>query len=505
MRVWPLGFMFFLLGVFLRGIPELIVEKYPVGYDTTAHYIFNILNFGRLDVVEMLRQAPLFYLIAYGSIQILGIDVFTLLKISGPVMYGLLCCSLYYFLRRGLGFRLDAATLGGLIFASQLVSLRLSWDMFRLELGLALMFTTIILILRNSRGKGFLVAIFSILTVLAHQMASLTMFFTALWILIRRRSLGRELISDIVPLIPSGVLFTLILYITFLVPSAPDPKIVTLGSSRLFPSYFEIDPRFMEGGYITIVRNIALLMLFCYGLISPLIFRGFKRDEALDPMLVFFSVGSFSPIVFPFISMPAVYWRWILILIIPLSAYSALGLMKYRLLWRRRAAGIILIFTIFFGLAVGYASGTLPLRGLYFTFTGRQPIPPNPGRTGYGPVESLNTYIPATLVASSTSVENITGVIDDCIGSLRWLDRNAKQESLLLAEERFTSWARLYTSEGTRLALYSGLTPIDKVLEELRDQMFENIYLIWYSNVPLKDFREAYRQGSIAIYEYVSE
>ncbi|MEM3502579.1 MAG: hypothetical protein QXH16_09320, partial [Candidatus Bathyarchaeia archaeon] len=112
---------------------------------------------------------------------------------------------------------------------------------------------------------------------------------------------------------------------------------------------------------------------------------------------------------------------------------------------------------------------------------------------------------PATLVASSTSVENITGVIDDCIGSLRWLDRNAKQESLLLAEGRFTSWARLYTSEGTRLALYSGLTPIDKVLEELRDQMFENIYLIWYSNVPLKDFREAYRQGSIAIYEYVSE
>ena len=497
-----LGSTFFLLGLFLRAIPELIVKKYPVGYDTTAHYVFNIINFGGVGLVEMLRQAPLFYLIAYISTQVLKIDVLTLLKISGPIMYGLLCCSFYYFLKYGLEWEVGTATVGSLVFTLQLVSLRLSWDMFRLELGLTLMFTTIILMSRTFRGRGFMVAVSSILTVLAHQMASLTLFFTILWILVKSRDSGRRLLSYITWFFPSGVLFALILYITFFVPPPPDPKIVDIGPSRPFLSYFEIDPRFMEGSYVTVVRNVSMLMLFCYGLILPFIIRGFRRERLLDPMLAMFSIGSFSPLVLPFISFPAVYWRWILILIIPYSAYASLGLIKYRFLRRRRGAGMILIFIMFFALSVGYASGSLPLRGLYFTVTGRQPGPPNPSQTGYGPIESVNTYIPASLVASSTSVDNVAGVIDGCIGSLRWLDRNAPKDSLLLAEERFTSWARLYTSEEIRLILYSGLTPIDKVLNELRDRRFENIYLIWYSDVPLKDFREVYRQGAISIYKY---
>lgn len=502
LKNWYTYLFFFSLGVFLRGIPEAIVEKYPVGYDTTAHYVFNILNFDTIGVVEMLRQAPLFYLVAYALIQLPKVDVFNFLKIAGPILYGILCASFYFLLKRGLGWKDKTATVGTLIFTLQLVSLRLSWDMFRLELGLALMFITLSLISRGPSRSGSLIVILSVLTVLAHQMASLILFFTILWLFLRKTDARKKFFSHLIPLVPSGVLFAIILYITFFIPSPPDPRIVTMGSSKLLASYFEIEPRFLEGSYYAIARNIGMLMLFCYVLISPFIIRGFKRNEILDPMLVMLSLGSFSPLIIPFISLPAVYWRWILILIIPFSAYAACGLLKFKRLWRKRAIGVCLIFLLFFILSVGYASGALPLRGMYFSLTGKTPSPPSPSKTSYGAIESVNTYVPASLVASSTSVDNVTEVIDDCIDSLEWLDQNAPANSCLLTEERFTSWARLHTSEKIKLALYFGLTPVDKVLEEIRDYRFEHIYLIWYSNVPIEDFKEVYRHDAITIYEH---
>jgi len=498
-HVYPL---LFFVGALLRGFPEAIVAKYPVGYDTTAHYPFNILNFNKLDFGEMLLQAPLFYIIAHASIQLPGVDVFAFLKTAGPILYGMLCASFYFLLKNAVGWRDKTAPFGALIFELQVVTLRLSWDMFRLELGLILMFTTLGLLVRKSSRTDYLVASLTVATVLAHQIASLIFFFSSFWFVIRRTRLRKKFLSSLTPLLPGGILFILVLYATLYIPPPTDPRIMSTGPSGHFLSYFEIDPRLLEGSYFIIARNIGMLMLFCYGLILPFIIKGFKRNEILDPVLVMLLLGSFSPLIVPFMSFPAVYWRWILLLVIPFAAYAACGLVKLKRVWRKRAIGVWLILLFFMSLSFGYASGTLPLRSMYFQLKGETPKAPSPNKISYGIIESVNTYVPVGLVASSTSVGDVTSVIDDCIASLEWLDKNAPSESCLLTEERFTSWARLHTSNEIKLAIYGGLTPVNKILEEIESHEFTHIYMIWYSDVQIEEFKEAYRHDTIAIYEY---
>ncbi|MGQ9542835.1 MAG: hypothetical protein ACUVTM_01915 [Candidatus Bathyarchaeia archaeon] len=494
--------LLFSIGLFLRGLPELLVEKYPVGYDTIAHYPFNIQTFGDLGLAEMLTEAPLFYITGYFSTRLLGMDVFTFLKFIGPILYGLTCISLYLFLRRCLGWAGMLSLLGALIFEVQLVSLRMSWDMFRLELGLIFMFITLVWAKGASYRDKSLAGVAAILTILSNQITGVILLFILLWISLCKAGSLRELLRYAAPFIPAGILFLTVLYLTFLTPPVRDPRLVTLGPAGHFLSYFEVDPRFQGGSYLLVARNIGILMLFCYGLLSILIVKGLFRNLFLDPTLFILSLGSFSPLLIPSISLPIPYWRWILLLIIPFSAYSARGLFRVRWLWRRRGLGLLLLITLFTTLSVGYASGTLPLRSLYFQFRGEAPKPPSPSKAEYGPVESVNTYIPASLVASSISADNVAETIDDCIVSLKWLNDYEPQNACLLVEERFISLAGLYTSRQVSLAIYGGLTPIGKVLEGLKDREFSEVYLLWYSDVNIDGFTEVYRHRSIAIYKF---
>lgn len=497
------GYLFiFILGVALRLIPELIVKKYPVGYDTTAHYPFIILNFGNVSLMDALRIAPLFYIIAYLLVQAVGMNVFTLLKLIGPLLYGSLAVAFYFFLRNGLEWRDKRGFIGALIFALQIVTLRISWDMFRLELGLIFAFITLGLVGMKNQRKNYLIAATSMLTVLAHQIATIILLFSMGWLLLSKYKLSRKTLLTALPLIPSAILFLIILYITFLVPPLQDPRVIGLSPKTPFSSYFKIDPRFFKGSYFLIARNIGMLFLFCYGLISPFMIRGFRKHEVLNPMLTILSIGSFTPLMIPFISLPATYWRWIILLIIPFSAYSANGLMKFKRLWRRHSIGVILILLFFSSLALSYASGTIPLRSMYFRLKGEKPQPLNPNHTSFDPIASVATYIPSSMIASSITVGDVTEGTEDAIASLEWLNKRAPENSCLLIEERFNSLARLYTSKNLTLGVYMAFYPVSMALQKARTYNFERIYLIWYSGVEIEGFKEVYRHGVIAIYEY---
>jgi len=501
LRKW-VCLLIFSLGVLLRGIPEIIVEKYPVGYDTTAHYVANILNFNELSLIEKLREAPLFYSIIWFLTEHAGSDVLMLLKISGPILYGLLGVSFYFFLENGLGWSFKKSSIGTVTFILQLVTLRISWDMYRLEFGLIFMFLTLTLTSKESARRGYMIAVLSILTVLAHQIASIILFFTMVWIELFKKGLGKRKLKDLLPLTPSGFLFAVILYITFFVPVAQDPRIIGVGPKTAFLSYFQVDPRFLEGSYLLIARNIGVLLLFCYGLLSPFIIKGFEKNRLLNPFLIILSVGSFSPLVIPWVSLPVTYWRWLLLLIIPFAAYSANGFMKFRKLWRRHGIGLILILLIFLSLALGYASGNLPLRSMYYQLKGGTPKYLSPNNTSFNAVESVATYIPSSMIASPISVGDVTQGIDDCITALKWLSEHTRENSCLLTEERFQGWARIYTSENITLVTYMAFYPVSLVVKELDSYRFQHIYLIWYIDVNIEGFKEVYRHGIIAIYEY---
>ena len=84
----------FLLGFSIRLIPEVMYPNYPVGYDV-AMYAYTIPRIHETPVATMLRGAQLFYLVSWTLLQLTHADIYLLLKMMGPLMYGLLIASLH--------------------------------------------------------------------------------------------------------------------------------------------------------------------------------------------------------------------------------------------------------------------------------------------------------------------------------------------------------------------------------------------------------------------------
>jgi hypothetical protein len=222
----------------------------------------------------------------------------------------------------------------------------------------------------------------------------------------------------------------------------------------------------------------------------------------LDPILVLTAVGSFSPLVLPWVSMPIVYWRWIFLLAVPFAAYAASGLEKFRL--TRQKLGFALVLLLLGGVAVGYASGTLPLRQAYFTLTGTEPVPPDPNWSGeFNALQAVNTYVPASLASNSISTEDVTRTSEDTVGALKWLNAHAGTNSCLLVEERFRGLIMMYVDSGVKIALYGGMFPVSKVLEDPSVHACQHIYLLWYSGLRISNMVPIERIGTMTIYEYV--
>jgi hypothetical protein len=95
--------------------------------------------------------------------------------------------------------------------------------------------------------------------------------------------------------------------------------------------------------------------------------------------------------------------------------------------------------------------------------------------------------------------------IDDVKGVLRWLDENAVADSVVLAEERFYGWTLIYLKRANNdvevLPYGAGSSP-KLALEKALGDGFNWIYLIWYTDSYVKDFKAVYSQNSISIFQY---
>jgi hypothetical protein len=56
----------FLVPLFIRSIPEILVGPYPIGWDTIAFYLPNTIDWatGKTGFTEILGTAPLMYMIS---------------------------------------------------------------------------------------------------------------------------------------------------------------------------------------------------------------------------------------------------------------------------------------------------------------------------------------------------------------------------------------------------------------------------------------------------------
>lgn len=92
----------FLLGFFIRLVPELFSLSYPAGADI-PFYIFELrLMESGFDLSMLYFGNPLPYLVLLALRGLSGVDWFVLFKIFLPVLNGVVVCSFLYFLRNGL-------------------------------------------------------------------------------------------------------------------------------------------------------------------------------------------------------------------------------------------------------------------------------------------------------------------------------------------------------------------------------------------------------------------
>ena len=475
----------FAVGAVLRGIPEILAGRYPVGYDTTAYYAPIIVHLEHQRVTDLVRSAPLLYLLAWTALRSTGLDVFLLLKILGVTMYAFVALTFFCFLRRSVGLPLKESFLTSLLCILQIPTLRLSWDLFRNELGIILLLASFIALDSPRKRVQNLFVVFSVLVVLAHPLVALLMFCAVTYTKLSRKSDKIGICSTA----PSILLFA-VWFVTNLVRYPTNGRIIPTDAYVGTTAFIQLsaDPR-LSSSIADISLSIVALFLFCFFPILVPAIVGFERrlrfDSIVGPMLGGISIG-----FFPYLPMSGTYWRWLVLLVFPFSFYALNGLRKLGILRQRKK--LLLIYLAFSGLALGYACGGLAVKT---TVEYSERVWPSSQIRYLAGI--VGAHMPASLLQSSIGQGKVQDQIDDCIRCLEWVNLNAENGSILIVEERFRGWAILYLEERVGVVLIPDGYPMTNISVQLD---CPPKYMISYKHFHLNDYVTVYEGDFFAIF-----
>ena len=456
----------FLFGFFLRFIPDLLVfqqSSYPVGFDIIGHYAPTLMGFDpwRLEPLA----APLIYFILKPFVVVF--DVFLVLRITACVLYGLLAVSAFYFSSNGLNWGERKSFIGSFFLTLQISTLRISLDLFRIELGI-IFFLLLLPWLKNiaSRRSQIVVSLLSLAIVMTHEMISAVAVFVIIGLILLLLRNRRK--NDALRLF----LFTLPSLIIFLVMASIGIGIYDVPWGRnALTNYFE----YYGGSYFVLLGdvsyNVGLYLPFL-----PLTLIGFWRNRLLFLASLFLLGTSFSCIFFPWLSL-SLWWEWLLLLAIPLIFYAVNGLEKLGLFKKniRAYAGLIAVIILF---------------------------------SVYAAI-----YIPHNMNKSSIDFDDIPNTM----GAFDYINNNSDNSSCLILEERFRGWGLMYFGDNRQIISYPPGLPyhenyalmryLNDALETAMELNCNEIYLVWYADMMINysQFQEIYKSENIGVYKYFVE
>jgi len=171
----------FALGFVVRLIPEVLAYPHPIGYDTVVYA--GIVQRGVIwSHWTSIFSTWLLYAFWIPIYNVGWVDLFLLLKSTGPLLYGLSASGVYWFSRRGLEWDTRKSLVAASFFVFQLAAFRISWDLLRNTLGMAILLFALPFLLKMETWKdiaGFI--LLSILVVFGHELASVVMFVVAVF------------------------------------------------------------------------------------------------------------------------------------------------------------------------------------------------------------------------------------------------------------------------------------------------------------------------------------
>src|SRR5207245_3313960 len=184
------------------------------------------MSFPSISALDLLKAGSLLYGVMWSIQAVTGADVFLLLKIAGPVIYGILSASFLVFLVKFLNLSLQKATFGTVLLTLQPIALRISWDLFRNELGLAFGLVALASLKTDWKQKYVIAGSLGVLAVLAHPLAAVLMFVGGFGLLLSTK-LNNERPKIVASFAPSAILFLAAAFVLYFVPPGQS-SVITL-------------------------------------------------------------------------------------------------------------------------------------------------------------------------------------------------------------------------------------------------------------------------------------
>ena len=469
MRKHKLAFAAFLVPLIMRAIPEILSGPYPVGWDIVAYYIPNAIDIasGKMNIWGMITSPPVMYAIVVPTYIMTRANLVLIFKILGPILYGLLGWSIFWFSQRRLYWSSSKALYVVLFISAYFVTLRISWDAYQAELGLALFllaesirFSTPT---KSALGRVFLLC----LAVLSNQLVGVLVVGAQLATLIfpSIRKSPKLFSLQFTPI----ALFLLILYSTMQTALAPGLSIVGPGAS------------------LSILTTNLAFLFYAYIFVIPLLLFGIKLRErsVFVPWMIVCVIG-LGLSVLPGHVFQDIGYRWVLLLSLPLLflAYEGYSRLRVSSAFMRNWGQVlrVVVIVLLSGSAISYA--ILPAQSAPIFYT------------------MFPQYVPSSMVQSSLPLSDYPNVVN----AMLWLDSHLDSNSVLITHEAFYGWARSYLSPDKQVVnslLGSPTSAIDQT------GSYTHVLTVWWvegagwfqGSFPV-GARPLVRFGDLAVYEY---
>jgi hypothetical protein len=487
----------FLIPLGARFIPEVLSWPYPIGFDTVI-YIQTMQDgwsIASTGLVNFLHYTNLFYLLSstfYGLTN----NAILLMKILGPVMMGILCFLMYLYARRGLGWSNWKSLLVAILVGVYFVSLRNSWDMYRQTLGLIFLMATLIsLKTPRSPRKYCAAALFMVLTVLSHELATVVLFFFLL--LEGARMLHKKANHDFALLSASAVLpVALFMFQRFSLTTGafgvPAPSVASEPS-------------------LSLALYIGGSLVYCYAFIIPFVVVGLfgLKDLFVRAWVLLGLTVVMLLMVDP--NLPLYLWfRWVLLLVYPLLFLATDGIdrlwrfsQKYNQKIKRLIPKIVVL---------AYLISLFTLSGYFVTSSPEHAFP------YFYQYNNYLSVIPSSMQQNSISIQDTASLVD----CFEWVNQNVPQTSVFVVHDAFYYLTSTYIHNRevvffkTDVSLWSnmpdGAVTANQMLRASQDahDTGHAVYSFWWVSgkgwyaIPSlpSAFVEVYRSGNMVVYSF---
>jgi len=464
------GFAAFLIPLGIRIIPEILVGPYPIGWDIIAYYIPNSLDLasGTMNVWGIITSPPLMYAIVLPVYVLAKVSLVWIFKILGPILYGFLGWSIFTFCQRRLHWSSKKAFYAVLFISAYFVTMRIAWDAYQAELGLALfLLAESIQVTSLVKSTFFRVSLLS-LAVLSNQLVGVLVVTTQLATLVLpsvRKS------PRLIPLQFSPIaLFLLILYATMQTPLAPGLSIVGPGAT------------------LSILTTNLSFLFYAYIFVVPLMLFGIKLHEraVFVPWMIVCGIG-LGLSVLPGHVFQDIGYRWVLLLSLPLLFLAYEGYSRLRVsseFMTRNWGGVLRVVVI-----VSLSSSAISYAIL-------------PAQSALTPYTVFPQYVPSSMVQSSLPLSDYPNVVSAMV----WVDSHLDSNSVLITQQAFYGWARSYLSPDKQV-LNSFLGSPSSAIDQTGS--YTHVLTVWWvegagwfqGSFPV-GAKPLVRFGDLAVYEY---